>query len=280
MLPKRGRHPRPPSLLLLWGFILLLLSKAWRGDSSCSVLGLGRGGGGAPSSRWCEEEGGWEPALARSSWQDGDGHGSGSSDFISTEAGGRASRSLNAARATGGEGATPDLPSHNTAFLPAPRAGGSRAARSTLPAGHIPGLGSGLLLLSTQKPVSSSIRTGNFLVPPLLARCFGKELRGGPCSITSCPTARSGVQTPPRTGQISRCSKPVERSRLVKGRAGQDREPRAARAAPGSASGLAAAPGRDPGPVRSHWLELLGVGVAPASAPSRGSSRNLCGRDG
>lgn len=209
-------------------------------------------GGGGPSSRWWE--GGWKPALACPSWQDGDGHGSGSSDFISAEAGSGASRSLNAMRATGGEGASPDSASHNTAFLPA-----SRAGRSSQPGAspfRAPACSS-----RPQKNASSSIHTGNFLVPPPPSSVFWERALSWSLQRRPLPAGTPRDAGTPRACRISRCSKPVERSWLLKGREGQ-RAP----------SGRSCPPALRLG-WQQPWRKSPGRSVPLAEvAPSRGCS--------
>lgn len=179
-------------------------------------------------------------------------------------------------RAMGGEGGSPDLASHNTAFLPASHASRRRAACSMLPAGHIPVSGSGLLL-STQKPASLSIHMGNFLVPPSPSSVFWEGALSRSLQHRPLPAGTQRDADAPRTCRVSWCLKPVERSWLLKGREGQ-RAP-SSWSCPRLHVWAGSSPGESPRAGRSHWPKLLRVGVAPASAPSRGSSQNLGGRD-
>lgn len=226
-----GLHPASAEQGLAWGQV----------SSLPSVLGLG----GAPSSRWWE--GGWEPALACPSWQDGDSHGSGSSDFISAEAGTGASHCLNATRATGREEGSPDSASHNTAFLPASRAGRSWPACSTLPAARSPVSGSGLLL-STQKAASLSIHVGNFLVLPSPSVVFREGALSR--SLQRCPLP-AGTQWDADATQDLLSLPVLEAGEAVLAAEGQGgtESPEQLELPLAPRSGLAAAPRKVPGPV-------------------------------
>lgn len=157
-----------------WGFTLLRL-RVGTGLVPRSVLGLE----GLPVPAGGREEGGWEAALVCPCWQDRDSHGSGSSDFISSEAAAVPALS-ECHQGPGRSRGSPVLTMWPFCLSPCRQ---GRAAHGTLR----PGTSS-----SQPKELLPQASMGESSLFPLPARCFGKELVSVPAGITPCPQCTQG----------------------------------------------------------------------------------------